>query len=106
QIDPTTELKEVMPFRDLPLLLAPLYDYFRGLPQVDFSTSWPQFASACVPNGRIDHDVIQSKNSDRVSLRDPWDCSFFGYAHFAGVCASRRLRRRWKLPYRRGLHEL
>ena len=54
-----------MPFRDLSRPPSPLYDDFRGLPQVDFQRVGRKLASACLPNGRIDHDVIQEKLAER-----------------------------------------
>ena len=59
QIDRATEQIWTMPFRDLSLLRCPLYDDFRGLPQVDFQRVGRKLASACLPNGRIDHGVIE-----------------------------------------------
>ena len=46
------------PFETYPASPAPLYHDFRGLPQVDFQRVGLKLASACLPNGRIDHDVI------------------------------------------------
>jgi hypothetical protein len=74
-----------MHFRDLPCLARPLYDDFRGLPQVDFQRVGRKLASAWLPNGRIDHDVIQIRNADSVLLRVPWDCSAsHGYVRRVG----------------------
>jgi hypothetical protein len=57
-VQPSTK---TMPFRDLYSLAGTVYDDFRGLPQVDFQRVGRKIASACLPNGRIDHDVIQKK---------------------------------------------
>ena len=53
------------PFETYPASASTLYDDFRGLPQVDFQRVGRKLASACLPNGRIDHDVIQGNLAKR-----------------------------------------
>lgn len=91
-----------MPFRDLPSLADPLYDDFRGLPQVDFQRVGRKLASACLPNGRIDHDVIQQK----LALRR-YHIIQRKNKSYISVCASGPSRiRRWRdVSFGGELHE-
>ena len=89
-----------MPFRDLPCLARPFYDDFRGLPQVDFQRVGRKLASACLPNGRIDHDVIQQKLAlRRYHIIQRENKSYISVSPFgrSRICLGRKLSFRCEL---------